>query len=93
MDGAVNGKIYLDLDKETDHIEAAGAPVDILWGTVTMADVETHGKPVELKRKGEVVHGRRLQPEDAIFETVSCNPSALARNDPPVLSKSYPLNF
>jgi hypothetical protein len=41
---------------------------------VTMADVEIHGKQVELKRKGEVLHGRILEPEDAIFETVSANP-------------------
>ena len=57
-----------------DRIEAAGAPVDALWGMVTMADVEAHGNRVELKRKGEVLHGRILQPENAIFETVSANP-------------------
>ena len=49
-----NGKRFVI----ADHIESSGAPVDILWGMVTMADVETHGKQVELKRKGEVLHGQ-----------------------------------
>lgn len=58
-----------------DRIEAAGAPVDVLWGMVTMADVEAHGNRVELRRKGQVLHGRILEPENAIFETVSANPA------------------
>lgn len=59
-----------------DRIEAP-APVDALWGMVTMADVEIHGNQAELKRKGEILHARILQPKDAVFETVSANP------DPP----------
>jgi hypothetical protein len=57
-----------------DRIEAAGEPVDAVWGMVTMADVEAHGNRVELKRKGEILHGRILEPDNAIFETVSANP-------------------
>ena len=60
-----------------DRIEAAVAPVEALWGMVTMAEVEAHGNRVELKRKGEVLHGRILQPENAVFEVISASP------DPP----------
>lgn len=65
-----NGKKFV----VRDRIESAGAPLDVLWGMVTMADVELHGNQVDLKRKGEVLHGRIVQPANAIFETVSANP-------------------
>jgi hypothetical protein len=65
-----NGKRFVIRDR----IESAGAPVDVLWGMVTMADIEIHGNRVDLKRKGEVLHGRILQPADAVFDTVSANP-------------------
>jgi hypothetical protein len=57
-----------------DRIEAAGAPVEALWGMVTLAEVNAHGNRVELKRNGEVLHGRILQPENAVFDIVSANP-------------------
>jgi hypothetical protein len=69
----VNGNRFIIRDR----IEAAAAPMDVLWGMVTMATVEAHGNRVELKRKGQTLHGRILQPENAVFETVSANP------DPP----------
>ena len=64
------GKKFVILDR----IESAGAPVDALWGMVTMADVELHGRQVDLKRKGQVLHGRIVQPADGVFDTVSANP-------------------
>jgi hypothetical protein len=55
-----------------DEVEAA-APVEVLWGMVTMAEVTIDKRNVVLERGGKRLYGQILTPEGAVFETVSCS--------------------
>jgi hypothetical protein len=55
-----------------DEVEAA-APVEVLWGIVTQANLSVRKDTVVLEQKGKRLYGRVLAPAGAVFDTVSCS--------------------
>jgi len=55
-----------------DEVEAA-APVEVLWGMVTRANLSVRKDTVILEQKGKRLYGRVLAPAGAVFDTVSCS--------------------
>jgi hypothetical protein len=64
-----------------DEVEA-GAPVEVLWGMLTKANVTARGDTVTLEQKGKRLSGRILAPAGAAFDTVSANPPPPERQQP-----------
>ncbi|MCX5685753.1 MAG: hypothetical protein NT049_19020, partial [Planctomycetota bacterium] len=64
-----------------DEVEAA-APVEVLWGMVTMAKVTPDNRNVVLEQEGKRLYGQILGPEGAVFEKVSCSSSPIEHQQP-----------
>jgi hypothetical protein len=52
-----------------DEVESA-APVEVLWGMMTRANVSVAGADVVLEQGGRRLRGRILEPAGAVFDTV-----------------------
>src|ERR1017187_9088103 len=62
------------------------------WGLALGPETveKIHERVVEIAQGNQVVKGRKMRLDTTVVETNSHYPSALARSDPPVLSKSDP---